>query len=370
MLVSPPLNQSQMNVLVTGGAGFIGSSLIPYLLRQSAQDQDLEIEHLVNYDKLTQAGHTENLADSEIDARYRFVQGDVSDRPLLAKTLALHEIDALIHLAAESPAGGTLQNPDAWVATNLVGTYQVLEACRAHKQATGKELRLLHLSTADVYGSIDSSSAPPTEASPLAPNNPYAATKAGGNHLVTAYAKTYGLAAITVTTSCSFGPFQSPDHLIPKAIRRIALGHPVALFGDGSRIRDWTYVEDLCRGLTMALLRGQPGEVYHVSAQNERKDVEVVRQLISVVHALQPGHVPPSTDELIEFLPQRYVYNQRCALDSTKIHQDLGWSPLDTFEAALRKTVQWYLDNEDWTESIEARLRTRQPLKLPPSSSE
>ena len=370
MQAQQPPTQSQMNVLVTGGAGFIGSNLIPYLLRQCTQDQDIEIQCVVNYDKLTPAGHPENLADSETDPRYRFVHGDISERSLLAKTLALHEIDAVIHLAAESATGGALQNPDAWVATNLLGTYQVLEACRAHGQSTRKELRLLHVSSADVYGTIDPSAPSPTESSPLAPNDPYAATKAGGFHLVRSYAKTYGLPAITATTASSFGPFQSPNSLIPNAIRRITLKRPASLYGDGSRIRDWTYVEDLCRGLTAAWLHGRPGEVYHVSAQNERPDIEVIQNLISVVRALQPGSPLPPTDELIEFLPQEHIHNPRCALDSSKIRKELGWSPLDSFETALRKTVQWYLDNEDWTEAIEARHRAKLPLKLPPSSSE
>lgn len=353
-----------MKVLITGGAGFIGSNLIPYLLRQARADQDLEVQALVNFDKLTCAGHLENLADCDADLRYRFVQGDVCDRALLAKTLAQHDIDTVIHLAAESHPERSIADPEPCVTTNLLGTFQLLEACRAHLRPKPRPFRFLHLSSGAVFGSLDAATPAPLESASWMPSTPYAATKAGASHLVHAFAQTYGLPAVTVAASTAYGPFQPPEFVIPTAIRRIAHGQPVLLPGDGTQTRDWLFVEDLCRGLMLALLQGSPGECYHLAAQNERQHLEIVRHLITTVHALQPGSPRPEADDLIRFSPAPAGMDQRSVLDSSRMRQELGWSPRETLESGLRKTVQWYLDNEDWIEAVEAKRQAR-PAALP-----
>lgn len=358
-----------MNVLITGGAGFIGSNLIPYLLRQARADQDLDIRRLVNFDKLTCAGNAENLADSETDPRYHLIHGDICERATLAKALVQHEIDAVVHLAAESGVDRSIESPDSFVTTNLVGTFQVLEACRAHCRDLKQEFRFIYVSSDSVFGSLDASIAPCPEATARDPASPYAATKAGGEHLVRAYCRSYGFPAVSLTGSSAFGPFQLPENLIPMAIRRLVLGQPVPLHGDGSQTRDWIFVEDFCRGLATALVRGRPGESYHLSARDERQNLDVVRQLISILHALQPGLSLPAADNLIRFLASRPPHDERNALDNSKIRQELGWEPQETFETGLRKTVQWYLDNEDWIEAVNARRQASQPLKPVAASS-
>lgn len=362
------LAQTPRRWLVTGGAGFIGSNLIPYLLRQAPKEEGVEIRKLVNFDKLTPAANLENLADSETDPRYQFIQGDVCDRGALAKALVQHEIQAVIHLAAETSAERSPEEAESVVATNLMGTFHLLEACRVYSRQAKKELRFIQVSSDDVYGPLEDGASAHGELAAFAPTTLFAATKAGSSLLVGAYSQTHGFPAIQVTGPNCFGPFQFPHHLIPLTIRRVTQDRTVALPGDGSHLRDWLYVEDFCRGLTLALLKGAAGEAYHVSAHHEHSNLAVAREVIARVHALQPGSRQPSAEELIRFAPERPAHDPRRALDGTKIRRELEWEPRETFESGLRKTVQWYLDNEDWNEAIEAKRRmSSRPGSVEPS---
>jgi len=356
-----------MNILVTGGAGFIGSNLVHHLLADGAED-DLPptVTGLVVYDQLTYAGNRQNLAGAEADPRFRLVRGDVRDRAAVLDALDTHDIDTVVHLAAESHVDRSIDAPDDFVTTNVVGTFQVLEAFRRRlRGAVGRRFRFLQVSTDEVHGSLEDEAPPCPETAPLAPNSPYAATKAGSDHLVRAYHQTYGLPAITLSGSNNYGPFQFPEKLIPLAIRRVSQGKRVRIYGDGQQIRDWIYVEDFCRAIAALLHRGKPGETYNAGGNDERRNLDVIRKVITQVHSLQSGssHRPP--EDLVEFVEDRPGHDRRYALDCAKITGEVGWSPREPFEKGLRKTVQWYLDNEDWMESIEQRTYAGERLGSP-----
>ncbi len=343
-----------MRILVTGGAGFIGSNLVHYLLTRAETELGIEVNKVVNYDKLTYAGNPQNLGGVNTDPRYTFVKADVCDRAAFHQALTKHQIDHVMHLAAESHVDRSIDSPEEFIMTNFVGTFQALHAFREHARASAPaSVRFLHVSTDEVYGSLGPQDPAFSETTPYAPNSPYSASKAGSDHLARAYHHTYGLNIVTTNCSNNYGPYQFPEKLIPLMIRKVLHGEKLPVYGDGSNVRDWLYVEDHCRGLVLALIKGKSGETYNIGGKNEMKNIDVVRQVISLIHEVNPELRTNSPDDLIEFVKDRPGHDRRYAIDCRKIEADLGWSPKESFETGLRKTVQWYLDNEDWIVAIE-----------------
>ncbi len=346
-----------MNLLVTGGAGFIGSNLVYYLLGDAASELGVEIGRVVTLDKLTYAGNLSSLAEAEEDPRHVFVQGDIGDSALVGSLLREHEIDAVMHLAAESHVDRSIDNPEEFIMTNFVGTYRLLEEFRRYAVQTGRMadpgLRFLHVSTDEVFGSLGPDDPAFCEETPYAPNSPYSASKAGSDHLVRAYHHTYGLPVITTNCSNNYGPYQFPEKLLPLMIRKTLKGEPLPVYGDGTNVRDWLYVEDHCRGLAMALFRGIPGETYVIGGKFEMRNIDVVHALIETVRKLAPDQVSKSAEELITYVTDRPGHDRRYAINPARIGNELGWQPRETFTTGLRKTVQWYLDHEDWIRHIE-----------------
>lgn len=315
-----------MRFLVTGGAGFIGSNFIHYVL---GQHPDWEI---VNLDKLTYAGNLANLKDIESAPRYRFVKGDIADRELVDQLLG-EGLDVIIHFAAESHVDRSILDPSPFIETNVRGTQVLLEGAKRHQVQ-----RFIQVSTDEVYGSLGEEGKF-TEESPLAPNSPYAASKAAADHLCRAYYRTYGLPVIITRCSNNYGPYQFPEKLIPLTIINAIEGKPVPLYGDGLNVRDWIFVEDHCRALDMIIQRGRIGEVYNIGGDNERANLDLVRYLLDIMG--QPQN-------LITFVADRPGHDQRYALDTTKIRKELGWEPRYPLEKALRDTLNWYLENRWW----------------------
>lgn len=346
-----------MNLLITGGAGFIGSNLVHYLLGPAEQDTGVEINRVVTFDKLTYAGNRSSLADLDGDPRHVFVQGDIGDTALVASLLREHAIDGVMHLAAESHVDRSIDNPEEFIMTNFVGTYRLLEAFRKYAVESGRmndpKLRFLHVSTDEVYGSLGPEDPAFCEETPYAPNSPYSASKAGSDHLARAYHHTYGLPVVTTNCSNNYGPYQFPEKLLPLMIRKTLKGEPLPVYGDGSNIRDWLYVEDHCRGLVLALIRGIPGRTYVIGGKCEMKNIDVVRAIIETARELAPDRVTKSADELITYVKDRPGHDRRYAINPARIESELGWSPRENFASGLRRTVQWYLDHEDWVRSIE-----------------
>jgi dTDP-glucose 4,6-dehydratase len=346
-----------MNILITGGAGFIGSNLVHHLLGAMQGGPAAEIGRVVTLDKLTYAGNRSSLCDLESDARHVFIQGDIGDSTLVASLLREHAIDAVMHLAAESHVDRSIDNPEEFIMTNFVGTYRLLESFRRYAVQTGRmddpDLRFLHVSTDEVYGSLGPDDPAFCEETPYAPNSPYSASKAGSDHLARAYHHTYGLPVVTTNCSNNYGPYQFPEKLLPLMIRKTLKGESLPVYGDGSNVRDWLYVEDHCRGLVTALLQGVPGETYVIGGKCEMKNIDVVRAIIGTVRELAPDRVNKSDDELITFVRDRPGHDRRYAIDPSKIESQLGWKPLENFHSGLRRTVRWYLDNEEWIRGIE-----------------
>ncbi|MDP3851550.1 MAG: dTDP-glucose 4,6-dehydratase [Luteolibacter sp.] len=346
-----------MNILVTGGAGFIGSNLVHYLLGESSRELGVEIGRVVTLDKLTYAGNRSSLADVDADPRHFFVKGDIGDCKLVGGLLREHEIDSVMHLAAESHVDRSIDNPEEFIMTNFVGTYRLIEAFRRYAVETGRmddgKLRFLHVSTDEVYGSLGPDDPAFRENTPYAPNSPYSASKAGSDHLVRAYHHTYGLPVVTTNCSNNYGPYQFPEKLLPLMIRKTLKGEALPVYGDGSNVRDWLYVEDHCRGLATALFRGVPGRTYVIGGKCEMKNIDVVHAIIETVRELAPDMVSRSADELITFVKDRPGHDRRYAIDPARIGSELGWQPRENFASGLRRTVQWYLDHEDWIRGIE-----------------
>ncbi len=346
-----------MNLLVTGGAGFIGSNLVHYLLAPAAQDGGAEIGRVVTLDKLTYAGNRTSLADLDGDPRHVFVQGDIGDSALVTSLLREHAIDGVMHLAAESHVDRSIDNPEEFIMTNFVGTYRLLEAFRKYAVESGRmndpKLRFLHVSTDEVYGSLGPDDPAFCEETPYAPNSPYSASKAGSDHLARAYHHTYGLPVVTTNCSNNYGPYQFPEKLLPLMIRKTLKGEPLPVYGDGTNIRDWLYVEDHCRGLVLALVRGVPGQTYVIGGKCEMRNLDVVREIIETARELAPDRVTQSADDLITFVKDRPGHDRRYAIDPSRIERELGWSPHENFTSGLRRTIQWYLDHEKWVSSIE-----------------
>jgi dTDP-glucose 4,6-dehydratase len=346
-----------MRILVTGGAGFIGSNLVHYLLGDASRELGVEIERVVTLDKLTYAGNRSSLASLESDPRHVFVQGDICDGALVGSLLREHRIDSVMHLAAESHVDRSIDNPEEFIQTNFVGTYRLIEAYRRYAVETARmtdgKSAFLHVSTDEVFGSLGPDDPAFCEETPYAPNSPYSASKAGSDHLARAYHHTYGLPVITTNCSNNYGPYQFPEKLLPLMIRKTLKGEALPVYGDGSNVRDWLYVEDHCRGLAMALFRGVPGRTYVIGGKREMKNIDVVHAIIETVRELAPGKVTKSADELITYVRDRPGHDRRYAIDPSRIGDELGWAPRENFNSGLRRTVQWYLDNEDWIRQIE-----------------
>jgi len=344
-----------MNILVTGGAGFIGSNLVHYLLQEASDELGVSVDKVVNLDLLTYAGNLSNLTSVENDSRHVFVKGSITDRDLIRRLLVEHEIDAVMHLAAESHVDRSIDHPDEFIETNLVGTFRLLDEFRRYRdqQKDSEHFRFLHVSTDEVYGSLSLEDDAFCETTPYSPNSPYSASKAGSDHLARAYCHTYGMPVITTNCSNNYGPYQFPEKLLPLMIRRILKGESLPVYGDGSNIRDWLYVGDHARGLAMALCRGRIGETYVIGGKCEMKNIDVVHQLIKTVHELAPASATKTAEELITYVKDRPGHDHRYAINPTKIEKELGWTPQENFASGLTKTVQWYLDHEDWINAIE-----------------
>lgn len=340
-----------MRLLVTGGAGFIGSN---FVLQQLLERQD--VERLVNLDKLTYAGNPANLAPVEKDARHVFVQGDIGDSDLTAKLLTEHAIDAVLNFAAESHVDRSIDGPEAFVQTNVVGTLRLLQTARAYwsKLAPEKKsaFRFLHVSTDEVYGSLRPQDPAFTEETPFAPNSPYAASKAGSDHLVRAFHHTYGLPVLTTNCSNNYGPLQFPEKLIPLMIQNALEGRALPIYGDGMNVRDWLYVRDHCTAIRLVLDRGQVGETYNVGGLNEQPNLAVVDTLCALLDELRPRSDGQSYTTLKTFVTDRPGHDRRYAIDCAKITRELGWQPAESFATGLRKTVEWYLANREWCADI------------------
>ncbi len=356
-----------MKLLVTGGAGFIGSNLVHYLLREASSELGMDIEKVVTLDKLTYAGNVKNLEPVAADPRHLLIEGDICDGELVEEILNRHEIDGVMHLAAESHVDRSIDGPEEFVVTNVLGTFRLLESFRRHLRNTGRtraagygkplagggNCLFLQVSTDEVFGSLADGDAAFRETTPYSPNSPYSASKAGGDHLARAYFHTYGVPVVTTHCSNNYGPYQFPEKLLPLMIRKTLRGEALPVYGDGGNIRDWLHVGDHARGLTMALRAGMPGETYAIGGRCEMSNLEVVRALIETVRELAPERNIKPADELIRFVTDRPGHDRRYAIDPSRISRELGWEPKETFATGLRKTVQWYLDHEDWIASIE-----------------
>ena len=334
-------------LLVTGGAGFIGSNFVLDWV-------GAEGTPVVNLDKLTYAGNAGNLAALEDDARHIFVRGDIGDRALVESLLERHQPRAIVHFAAESHVDRSIHAPDDFIQTNILGTFALLEAARKYWSELSWEsrerFRFLHVSTDEVYGSLGAGDPAFSEATAYAPNSPYAASKAGSDHLVRAYHHTYGLPTITTNCSNNYGPFQFPEKLIPLIIVNALEGKPIPVYGDGLNVRDWLYVGDHCEAIRLALERGLPGETYNIGGDAERANIDVVRLILSIVDELRPAG--SSRLNLITFVEDRPGHDRRYAIDANRIRSELGWKPRHAFEDGLRSTVEWYLGNGDWVKSV------------------
>jgi dTDP-glucose 4,6-dehydratase len=337
-------------ILVTGGAGFIGSNFVLDWLAQSD-------EPVINVDKLTYAGNLNNLASLNQDPRHIFVQGDIGDQAHMARLLAEHRPRAIVHFAAESHVDRSISGPAAFIETNVNGTFALLEAARAYWSAlaaTDKAaFRFLHVSTDEVYGSLGPDDAPFTETTPYAPNSPYSASKAASDHLVRAYFHTYGMPVLTTNCSNNYGPYHFPEKLIPLIITNARAGKALPIYGDGQQVRDWLFVSDHCAAIRRVLADGRLGEVYNVGGWNEKANLEVVHTLCDILDQLDPK-AQGSYREQITYVQDRPGHDRRYAIDARKLERELGWKPAETFESGIRKTVQWFLDHQDWVRDVQS----------------
>lgn len=335
-------------IFVTGGAGFIGSNFI----LQQMQDESVSI---VNFDKLTYAGNLHNLESVASNPRYQFVQGDVTDRAAVRSALDKYRPQAIVHFAAESHVDRSIRGPEDFIHTNINGTFSLLEEARAYWAGLADEdrarFRFLHISTDEVYGSLGPDDPPFSETTGYAPNSPYAASKAGSDHLVRAYCRTYGLPTLTTNCSNNYGRFQFPEKLIPLIILNAREGKPLPVYGDGRNVRDWIYVEDHCAGIAAVLRRGRPGETYNIGGGNEKPNLEIVQTICDLVDEVSPRRDARRRD-LIKFVTDRPGHDRRYAIDARKIERELGWKPKETLDSGLRKTVRWYLENDGWVRDV------------------
>jgi dTDP-glucose 4,6-dehydratase len=334
-----------MTILVTGGAGFIGSN---FAARWCAASD----EPIVNLDALTYAGNRHNLRSLENNPRHQFVHGDIRDGALVAQLLREHHVRAMVHFAAESHVDRSLAAPGEFVDTNIVGTFRLLEAAQNYLAETPRDFRFLHVSTDEVYGTLAPDAPAFTEATPYAPNSPYAASKAASDHLVRSYFHSYGVPTLTSHCSNNFGPYQFPEKLIPLCITRALAGQKLPIYGDGLQVRDWLYVHDHCDALMQILEKGSPGETYNVGAHAEKTNLALVQNLCAILDRVSPRSDGAAYAEQIAFVADRPGHDRRYAINAGKLQRELGWKPATPFDAALEATVAWYLQHSDWLANI------------------
>ena len=335
--------------MVTGGAGFIGSAVVRHIIRHTN-------DRVINVDLLTYAGNTESLVEVSGNSRYVFEQADICDRPAMDRILRTYEPDAIMHLAAESHVDRSIDGPAAFVETNIMGTYIMLEAARAYREGLSglrhDAFRFHHVSTDEVYGDLEDSGLLFTESTPYAPSSPYSASKASSDHLVRAWHRTYELPVIITNCSNNYGPYHFPEKLIPHVILKAMQGEPLPVYGDGTQIRDWLFVQDHARALYQVVTEGHIGETYNIGGHNEQRNIDVVRAICRLLDELHPGSPVTPHESLITFVADRPGHDRRYAIDASKIERELGWVPVETFESGLRKTVQWYIDNPQWWQRV------------------
>ncbi|MBV2091546.1 MAG: dTDP-glucose 4,6-dehydratase [Candidatus Thiodiazotropha sp. (ex Ctena orbiculata)] len=336
-------------ILVTGGAGFIGGNFVHFLL---SQQDSLKV---INLDALTYAGNLDTLKSLEDHPNHHFIQGKIQDQELVSGLFERYKPDAVVNFAAESHVDRSIDGPAEFIDTNIGGTFNLLECARVHWQSLPEEardsFRFLHVSTDEVYGSLGAEGLF-TETTAYAPNSPYSASKAASDHLVRAWHHTYGLPVLTTNCSNNYGPYQFPEKLIPLFIQKALAGESLPIYGDGSNVRDWLYVEDHCQAIWRVLEAGTPGEVYNVGGNNEMSNLEVVETLCALLDELVPDSEFKPHNQLKIFVNDRPGHDQRYAIDASKLERELGWTPLETFETGLRKTVQWYLENNHWCQRV------------------
>lgn len=350
-----------MKILVTGGAGFIGSAVIRHIIENTN-------DSVVNIDKLTYAGNLENLKDVSNSERYSFERIDICDKRALEETFSKYKPDAVMHLAAESHVDRSIDGPAAFIETNILGTYTLLEVARGYWLNLDEEMRVKfrfhHISTDEVFGDLADTDDLFTETTPYAPSSPYSASKASSDHLVRAWHRTYGLPTIITNCSNNYGPFHFPEKLIPLMILNALEGKPLPVYGKGNQIRDWLYVEDHARALYTVVTEGQVGETYNIGGHNEKQNIEVVKIICSLLEELAPNK-PAGVEnyqDLITYVKDRPGHDLRYAIDASKIGKELNWTPSETFETGLRKTVQWYLDNQEWCQHVQDGSYRRERL--------
>ncbi|MEB0146553.1 dTDP-glucose 4,6-dehydratase [Pseudomonas sp. CCC2.2] len=340
-----------MKILVTGGAGFIGSAVIRHIIRSTD-------DSVVNLDKLTYAGNLESLAEASVNDRYAFEYVDICDRSALDRVFAEHQPDAIMHLAAESHVDRSIAGPAEFIETNIVGTYTLLEAARGYwnslSEARKPTFRFHHISTDEVYGDLEDPQELFTESTPYQPSSPYSASKASSDHLVRAWSRTYGLPVLVTNCSNNYGPYHFPEKLIPLIILNALEGKPLPIYGKGDQVRDWLYVEDHARALYKVVTEGKVGETYNIGGHNEKQNIEVVKVLCELLDELCPDSAYRPHAKLITFVQDRPGHDLRYAIDASKIQQELGWVPQETFESGIRKTAEWYLSNPEWIAHVKS----------------
>lgn len=336
-------------ILVTGGAGFIGANFVLDWLQQSD-------EEIVNLDKLTYAGNIQNLATLSNDPRHIFTQGDICDSVLIAKILTQYQPRAIINFAAESHVDRSINGPSDFIQTNIVGTFQLLESVRAYwnqmeNKTAKKNFRFLHVSTDEVYGSLNKDAPAFTESHRFEPNSPYSASKASSDHLVRAYHHTYNLPVLTTHCSNNYGPYQFPEKLIPLMIVNALAGKPLPVYGDGQQIRDWLYVSDHCSAIRRVLEAGTPGETYNIGGWNEKANIDIVNMICNLLETYKPNG---NYHKLITHVTDRPGHDRRYAINAQKMENELNWKPVETFDTGIRKTIQWYLNNQKWINNVQS----------------
>lgn len=342
-----------MKILVTGGAGFIGSAVVRHII----QDTDNSV---LNVDKLTYAGNLESLAKVADHPRYQFSQTDICDRAALNQLFETFQPDAVMHLAAESHVDRSITGPAAFIETNIIGTYQLLEAARHYWNGLAEdkkaEFRFHHISTDEVYGDLEGTEDLFLETTPYAPSSPYSASKASSDHLVRAWHRTYGLPVVLTNCSNNYGPYHFPEKLIPLVILNAVAGKPLPVYGNGAQIRDWLYVEDHARALYKVVTEAEVGETYNIGGHNEQQNIDVVKAICNLLEELAPNKPEGIANyhDLITYVKDRPGHDLRYAINASKIKKDLGWVPVETFESGLRKTVEWYLANQEWVKHVQS----------------
>ncbi len=348
-----------MRFLITGGAGFIGSAVIRHIIQNTEHE-------VLNVDKLTYAGNLESLISVSDNSRYQFSQTDICDRTALDQLFASFQPDAVMHLAAESHVDRSIDGPTAFIQTNIVGTYTLLEATRKYWLSLNEDekqnFRFHHISTDEVYGDLEGTTDLFTETTPYAPSSPYSASKASSDHLVRAWHRTYGLPIIVTNCSNNYGPYHFPEKLIPLVILNALDAKPLPVYGNGQQIRDWLFVEDHARALYQVVTEGVVGETYNIGGHNEKQNIEVVKTICKILDELKPQSNGQSYESLITFVKDRPGHDMRYAIDAAKIEKELGWKPKETFETGICKTVEWYLNNLDWCRRVQDGSYQRERL--------